>query len=236
MSFLSLIGCEVTTLNDIQTSPSMTKKTQHLGEIETGMVRQYVYESLHNFGLETCLDGNDGTTLEVLDRSFAYDTLQYWLQFNNPSEVDAPLSLYLEELLDTGNNMVLLVTTNDLGSFIYLLNDGTFGIDLPEDPVDLRNAGLLIPLTAFNPENDNITRLTCHQWEGSYGTGCSCTMRTIVVVCENGTPCECIANGQCEGSCNRTTGWGDCDNAEIYTDDVPFMDWNPGDYLQKEYL
>lgn len=229
-----MVGCEK---NPSESTVSITTKQMALlDEIETGMVRQLVFESLYNHGVNTCLDGSDNITMEVFGRSDAFDTLQSWAAFNDVSELNTPLSSYVEELLNDGYNNAVFIQTPGDGNFIYLLNDGTFGIDLPETSTDLRNAGILIPLTPRNLENQESWTITCTSQEGSYGTGCTCTTRTIVVVCEEGQECACPGGGQCEGSCNRTTDWTLCDNAEIFLDEVPFMDWNNGDYLHGEHL
>lgn len=117
MSTTLMFGCEVTAPQSGR-SHQQTKKMALLDEIQTGTVRQLVFESLYNYGMETCLDGLDNVTMAVISRSDAYYALQSWASFADPTDLEAPLSLYVEELLNGGYNNAVLIETPSDGDFI----------------------------------------------------------------------------------------------------------------------
>lgn len=127
---------------------------------------------------------------------------------------------------------VLITFPEDESVYIYVPNDGSFGIELVDrSESDQTSSGLLIRVNNAPPSATD-TSVSCNTCEGSYGTGCSCTCKTITVKCKDGEPCVCPGGGQCSGSCNRKSDWREvCENIDSFYDTSDFYQRESGNPL-----
>lgn len=214
------------------TPPSVTKVTtesQNLApDLTLGAVRELIFHSLFNMDLNACFDGVDGFTYEILTGGEAYSLLTAGI---DPANIDLSVAPYLTGLYAYPDDVKAVLIKSSTAVYLYIPNDGTYGIGLIDNGWDLTNSGVLFPLD-WDPNGDSKTTLICVTQEGSYGTGCKCTTRTITVHCSEEGDCVCPGGGQCSGTCNSSSDYNKvCGDSSPFADDQLFGEVDPHTFI-----
>ena len=200
-------------------------------DMTIGHVISLIYNNLYNtLEIETCPGTIGGPTFEIIDGWLAYRTLYDSFDLGNGGTIDEITEVYLAAVLDKPDiAMAVLITIPIIEeTYIYIPNNGNFGINLIIDDNDESSAGLLIKINT-GPISATTTKVSCRTCDGSYGTGCKCTCRTITITCVDGEPCIYPGGGQCAGSCNRGSDWSlVCSDLNVFYDPTSFYRSLPG--------
>lgn len=236
VGFLPLYSCsEFGSNEEISNFNLIQNKSTGQFTLTSGYVRRIIYNNLFNtLGIEACFNEN-GPVFRTISGAQALEIIANALRLGQGGIIDGDTEVYLRALSDNPNiTMAVLIEIPDTNEvYIYVPNNGNFGINLIEDKNDQKSAGLLIRVPSSSGSNQKTTTVvTCQTCQGSYGSGCSCTCSTITVTCIDDEPCICPGGDQCSGSCNRQSDWSQvCPNISPFNDDTNFYDLIPNTYF-----
>lgn len=234
VSLIFAASCGEYTGNDISSTNSNTSvkgyELNQSSNITAGYVRGLIYNNLFNtLGATPCFDGRK-INFKTISGEKAFKMLAESFGLNQGGQVSSTAQAYLNGLQANPNiTMAVLITIPGSNqTYIYIPNSGEFDLSLIIDPNDQTDAGLLIRIVGNSSGQSVTTRVSCETCNGSYGTNCSCTCRTITVVCTDNEPCICNGGDQCAGSCNLQPSWNVvCANTEPFYDNSWFYGLPP---------
>lgn len=216
------------TLFGCATEP-ISKPTQESGiPVETnltvGEVRENIFYSLKNaVYLNACFDNNPLIQFKTMSGK---ETYQFLRKLN--IEKDSDLHKYSVGLQNKSNIakaiMISIINKKEVRPFIYIPNDGTYGIAIiKNDDTDV-DLGTLVDIIPGN-NSETKTCVTCTVESGKKGQGCTCRQKTKTICCSTPGCSPTCGNGyQCPYSCNRPerTCMELCPSRLPFEDDRPF--------------
>lgn len=222
-----LVACDNTSTN--QTYPETKGETAIL---TAGDVRSQLFRSLKNStGLAGCFDGNSLIESIAITGADAYGALEQVNLEKDSALIDYAAGLQKHPTV----TKAVMVTTNGEQEqrYIYIPNDGSYGIEVNKDDETDIDLGVLVNISAFFENKQNQTCVTCTVESGKKGEGCTCTQTTKTVCC-NTTGCSpfCGSTFQCKWDCNRDDAKGCldlCGSMAPFEDPRPFASYPAGE-------
>jgi hypothetical protein len=228
--FILIQGCSNSVIK-----PSVEfQNSNEAKELTAGEVRLRLFKSLQNTaGIAICFVNDPLIQFSPLLGGRAFALLEKKLPFQKDSGVNA----YLKGLrIEPEKTKAVLVSLygKDMRQYIYIPNDGSYGIALDKkDDTDI-DLGLLVDISipSISPMADTKTCVTCTVESGKKGQGCACTQSAVTVCC-TGSGCSpsCGTGFQCIWNCNREDeACTDlCISKLPFEDKRPFASFSPSD-------
>lgn len=197
--------------------------------LTSGEVRQWLYHSLANAGVgAACFDGDSDIRARPVRGEEASRALAE-LAFEDGSEL-ARYAAGLRDRPEAVRAVRVTVERDEPRSFLYVPNDGSFGVEVARGDSVETGRGVLFDLTPVDTGGPGSC-VDCKQQSGQRGQGCTCTTVTVRVCCyTTGCSPTCGTGYECPYTCNRSdpAPWdGACETTLPFEDGRPFASASP---------
>jgi len=228
--FILIQGC-----SSSESKPSVeSQNSNEPKELTAGEVRLRLFKSLQNTaGIAICFVNDPLIQFSPLLGKRSLELLEKRL----PVQKDSGINTYLKGLrVEPEKTKAVLDSLygKEIRQYIYIPNDGSYGIALDKhDDTDV-DLGILIDISihSISPTAGGKACATCVVESGKKGEGCACTQSTVTVCC-TGSGCSpsCGTRFQCKWDCNRD---GEactdlCASRLPFEDKRPFASFSPTD-------